>query len=99
LTYRLDPKTTFKLLYEKICRDPELKLKNPSVSTDDGKALFMSNKALRHLYESNFDNFIDSLFDDNSVLNITDASVLGRKAAKIKVIYEEGAIYAPPKEE
>jgi len=98
MTYKLDPKTTFKNLYEKILRDPELKLKNPSISADD-KALFLSNKQVRQQYEENYPKTIDSLFEDNSTLHITDASVLYQKSVKIKVIFEEGAVYVPPIED
>jgi len=98
LTYRINDKTTFEALVDKICRDVELKLKNPSISTDDGKALYLSNKALRDLYTDNLQKTIGALFKDHSILNVTDASVLGKRAAKIKIIFE-GAIYTIPREE
>jgi len=98
ITYKLDPKTIFKNLYDKICRDPELKLQNPSISAGV-KALYMSNPAIRDNYTSNFDKSIDSLFEDNTILQITDKKVLLKKSAKIKIIFEEGAIYVPPSED
>jgi len=97
--YNLDPNTTFKNLYHKICNDPDLKLKNPSISTTENKPLFLSNEALRGSFESNFDKTIQSLFPDNTVLQITDKKVLPKKSVKVKIIFEEGAIYVPPSED
>jgi len=98
LLYKLDASTTFKLLYTKLCNDEVLKLKGPSVSTDADKTLFMAGKAIRAMYEENFTKTIKELFSDGTVLRITDR-VLGRGVAKIKVQFEEGAIYVPPAEE
>jgi len=98
LIYKLDPGTTFKIFYAKLMNDNVLKLKGPSVSTDSDKALFMNSKALRSAYESNMSLAISDLMDDNAILRITDPKVLGKGIAKIKIIFEKGAIYVPPKE-
>jgi len=98
MMYKLDGTTTFELLYTKLCNDEVLKLKGPSVSTDGDKTLFMAGKALRAMYEENFPKMIKDLFSDGTVLRVTDR-VLGKGVAKIKVVFEEGAIYVPPKDE
>jgi len=98
LIYKLDPGTTFKLFYAKLMNDNVLKLKGPSVSTDSDKALFMNSKALRSSYEENMGKCISDLMEDNAILRITDPKVLGKGIAKIKIIFEKGAIYVPPKD-
>lgn len=99
IIYKLDSDTLFDLFYQKLLNDPVLKLKNPSVSTNEDKALFMSGKALRALYQENFEKKISELMDDNAILRISDPKVLGKGIAKIKVVFEKGAIYVPPKED
>ena len=99
IEYRLDPGTTFGDLYTKLLNDPTLKLKKPSVSTESGTTLFMSGKALRALYEENMEKPISELFESETQLKVTDPKVLGRGNAKIKVVFEKGAIYVPPEEE
>jgi len=99
LIYKLDPDTKFELFYQKLMNDQVLKLKNPSVSTNEDKALFMSGKALRSLYQDNFEKKISELFQSDTILRISDPKVLGKGIAKIKVVFEKGAIYVPPKEE
>ena len=95
----MDPGTTFENLYAKMLNDETLKLKNPSVSTEGGKTLFMSGKALRAMYEEDFKKPISDLFDSETKLKITDPKVLGKGNAKIKVVFEQGAIYVPPAED
>jgi len=99
IIYKLDPDTKFDLFYQKLLNDPVLKLKNPSVSTNEDKALFMSGKALRSLYQENFEKTLSQLMSDNAILRISDPKVLGKGIAKIKVVFEKGAIYVPPKED
>jgi len=96
--YRLDPATTFDTFYKKLLNDENLKLKNPSVSTSSGTALFMAGKALRALYHENLAKAISELFESGTMLNVSDPKVLGRGNAKINVVFEEGAIYVPPVE-
>ena len=98
LIYKLDPDTTFKLFYAKLMNDNVLKLKGPSVSTDSEKALFMNSKALRSSYEENMKLKICDMMDDGAILRITDPKVLGKGIAKIKIVFEKGAIYVPPKD-
>jgi len=97
--YRLDSSTTFKNLYSKMLTDPTLKLKKPSVSTEGGKTLFMSGKALRAAYEENMEKTIEELFDSETQLKVTDPKVLGRGNVKIKVVFEKGTFYVPPVED
>ena len=99
IEYTLDPGTTFGNLYKKMLNDQTLKLKNPSVSTESGKTLFMASKALRASYEENLIKPISELFDSETQLKVTDTKVLGRGNAKIKVVFEKGAIYVPPDED
>jgi len=99
LTYKLDGnKTTLKNLCAKILNDGVLTLKNPSVSVN-GKAIFIAGKNIRQLYEENLPKSISSLFQSGDILQITDPHCLGKGVVKIKVVFEEGAIYFPPKEE
>ncbi|ETO35590.1 NEDD8-activating enzyme E1 catalytic subunit [Reticulomyxa filosa] len=99
ILYKLDgDKTTFATLYAKILNDATLKLKDPSISVN-GKTIFMAGKTLRALYEENMPKRISSLFTNGDVLQVTDPHCLGKGAAKIKVEFEEGAIYVPPIEE
>lgn len=99
-TYIMDgEKNTFKHLYDKICNDPTLKLKKPSVSTADGKPLYMTNKFLRDEYVVNFPKRICDLFESETELQITDPSVLQRRAAKIIIKFESGGeVYVAPVE-
>jgi len=99
IEYRLDPDTTFETLYAKMLNDETLKLKNPSVSTEGGKTLFMSGKALRAMYEEDFKKPIRELFESETQLKVTDPKVLGRGNARIKVVFEKGAIYVPPEDD
>merc|ERR1712154_263628 len=98
IVYKLDSDTTFKLFYAKLMNDNVLKLKGPSVSTDSEKALFMNSKALRSSYEENMAKKLSDLMTDGAILRITDPKVLGKGIAKIKVVFEKGAIYVPPKD-
>ena len=98
ITYKLDGDNEFDMFYKKLLNDQVLKLKNPSVSTNDDKALFLSNKMLRSSYEENFKKKLKDLFPDKTVLRITDPKVLGKGIAKIKIVFEKGAIYVPPKD-
>eukprot|EP00483_Globobulimina_turgida_P011620 UN11642 len=99
IVYKLDPDTKFDMFYKKLLNDNTLKLKKPSVSTSDNKTLFMAGKALRDLYKENFEKAISELFGDDTILRISDPKVLGKGIAKIKVVFEKGAIYVPPKED
>lgn len=99
ILYKLDPDTTFELFYQKLLNDSSLKLKAPSVSTNEDKTLFMSGKALRKLYEENFEKKISELMSNEALLRISDPKVLGKGIAKIKVVFEKGAIYVPPKDD
>eukprot|EP01083_Nonionella_stella_P030986 84924_1 len=99
LLYKLDPNTTFELFYQKLLNDEVLKLKNPSVSTNEDKALFMSGKALRALYDDNMTKPISELMQTGVILRISDPKVLGKGIAKIKIVFEDGAVYAPPKDD
>lgn len=99
IEYKLDPDTTFGNLYKKLLNDQTLKLKDPSISTESGKTLFMAAKALRASYEENMTKPISELFESETQLRVTDRKVLGRGHARIKVVFEKGAIYVPPDEE
>ena len=78
ITYKLDgKKNTFKNLYEKILHDQKLKLKNPSVQTDEGKTLFMASKLLRKDYEENFKVPLCDLFKSDTLLNVCFITLFG----------------------
>ena len=71
ITYKLDgKKNTFKNLYEKIIHDPKLKIKNPSIQTDEGKTLFLASKLLRKDYEPNFKLILSDMFKSETLLNV-----------------------------
>lgn len=97
IVYKLDKKSTFESLYQKIKNDPELKLQDPSIRTAE-KALFMAAKGLRKMYEADLKKEIKDVFDDGTQLLVIDP-VLGKKPAKIVVRFAEGEFYVPPSEE
>ena len=72
------PSTSLTQLLEMMAEDPRLRLKAPSVSTDNGKngsnTLYMRGPLESH-YKANLDLPIASLIDDGATLHITDPGV------------------------
>lgn len=94
-TYELDPNTTFEALKHKILADANLKLKYPSIATENNKLLWMNCKLLRSEYEHNLKKPICQLFESKTVLLVADTKVLGRGVVKICIIFKVGAFYVP----
>ena len=92
--YDFDPNQTFEKLYLKILNDDVLKLKDPSISTDQGETLYLGGK-MSKFYKENMQKKVKDLLEDKCALTVTD-KVLGKSAVKIKITFKEGALYIPP---
>ncbi len=90
-------KTSFEHFYNILSTDKNIQLEKPSVSTDLGKTLFLSGRALREMYMENmgkkmseFCNVKDGVEKGLSLVVTGIHQVLGRRAFRVIVEHVEG---------
>ena len=62
---------TLKELIDKLIEDPNLQLKNPSLTTED-KSLYFSSGVLEKPTRPNLEKKLSELIEDEDTINITD---------------------------
>merc|ERR1712146_594183 len=75
---------TLSELRQKLCDDPEYQLKDPSMRSESGVTLYISNKILESRLGPNLKKTIGSLIADGETIIVTD-KILGELHVKVQV--------------